>query len=77
MLAHKQLKSNQNNANFLVNVNESVIPIVDFGQASSFEDIFQPIEEVSVPLQNAYRAIKHLSTVKKKTFNDAYEGVRI
>ncbi|XP_067933579.1 uncharacterized protein [Watersipora subatra] len=47
----------------------------DFGQATSFDDIFKPMEEVSVPLQNAYNVVKHLSTVKKKTFADTYEGI--
>jgi len=38
--------------------------------------VFKPIEEVSVPLMHAYKCVKHLSTVKKKNFSDAFEGVR-
>ena len=52
------------------------IVLVDFGQKTNFAAIFDPIEQLSVPLNHAVKTVKHLSTVKKKTFTDAYEGVR-
>lgn len=49
--------------------------VLDSSEARTFDDVFRPIEEVTVPLQYAYKSVKHLSTVKTKKFGDAFEGV--
>lgn len=49
--------------------------ISDLSIRRTFDDVFNPIEKITVPLQYAYKSVKHLSLVKKKTFSDPFEGV--